>query len=198
MELSIDDAIRAVSFSDTQVTHFADFANIGWSLDNVTERSKTLSFMVSTILFAFSSDMPPSRLKFRVACAGTEPVPWKSSTRMTGFPPSPSTAKKRQVLRSVRASGLTKLWPLNVRHRTRTSHEQKQSNFLRSGARQIPKMGQNCGGPDLTPAGWGPVLLKSWLTCSAGTTRCPGFLSRKGLRSWNYNRYRSSQVGHTL
>jgi integrase len=53
-------------------------------------------------------------------------------------------------------------------------------------------------GPDLTPVGRKPVLLKSWLACSAGTTRCPGFLSRKGLRSWNYKRCRSSQVGHTL
>jgi hypothetical protein len=45
-----------VSFSATRGTHFADFANIGWSLDNVTEISKTLSFMVSAILFAFSSE----------------------------------------------------------------------------------------------------------------------------------------------
>ena len=43
---------QQVSSSGTQVTHLADFANIGWSLDNVTERSKTLSFMVSAILFA--------------------------------------------------------------------------------------------------------------------------------------------------
>jgi hypothetical protein len=78
---------QRISFSDTQVTHFADFANIGWSLDKVMEISKTLSFMVSAILFAFSSDMPPSRLKFRVACVSTETVPWKSSTLMTGFPP---------------------------------------------------------------------------------------------------------------
>src|ERR1700680_346502 len=94
---------QRVSFSDTQVTHFADFANIGWSLDNVTERSNTLSFMVSAILFAFCSDRRPSRLKFRVACVSTETVPWKSSTRMTGFPPSPSTATKRQGPRSRRA-----------------------------------------------------------------------------------------------
>jgi hypothetical protein len=47
---------QRVSFSDTRETHFADFANIGWSLDHVTEISKTLSFMVSAILFAFSSE----------------------------------------------------------------------------------------------------------------------------------------------
>ena len=58
---------QRVSFSDTQVTHFADFANIGWSLDKVIERSKTLSFMVSAIFFAFCSDMPPLSLNFRVA-----------------------------------------------------------------------------------------------------------------------------------
>jgi len=78
---------QRVSFSDTRRTHFADFANIGWSLDNAMEISKTLSFMVSAILFAFSSDMPPSRLTFRVACVSTETVPWKSSTLITSFPP---------------------------------------------------------------------------------------------------------------
>jgi hypothetical protein len=49
---------QRVSFPDTQVTHFADFANIGWSPDKVTERSKTLSFTVSAIFFAFPSDKP--------------------------------------------------------------------------------------------------------------------------------------------
>jgi hypothetical protein len=33
---------QRISFSDTQVTHFADLANIGWSLDKVMEISKTL------------------------------------------------------------------------------------------------------------------------------------------------------------
>ena len=38
----------------------------------------------------------------------------------------------------------------------------------------------------------------SLLACSAGTTGCPGFLSRKGLRGWHYEWCRSGQVGRTL
>jgi len=53
-------------------------------------------------------------------------------------------------------------------------------------------------GLDPTPAGQKPGLLTSWLACSAGTTGCPGFLSRKGLRGWHYERYRSGQVVLTL
>jgi hypothetical protein len=39
------------------------FANMGWSLDIVTETSNTLAFRLSAILLACSSEMPPSKLK---------------------------------------------------------------------------------------------------------------------------------------
>ena len=109
-ELAIDYAIRTTIFFLRHVghTHFA--ANIGWALDSLTETSKTFSFRLSANLFACSSDIPPSRLKLSVASLSTATVPWKSSSLRTGFPPSPFSATKRHVPRSVLASGMTELY----------------------------------------------------------------------------------------
>jgi hypothetical protein len=109
-KLVTDNTIGTTIFFLRHVGHTYFAANIGWSLESLTETSKTLSFRLSANSFACSSDMPPSRLRLSVAFLSTGTVPWKSSSLRTGLPPSPFSATKRQVPRSVLASGMTELY----------------------------------------------------------------------------------------
>ena len=81
-EFTVNDAIRATNFllRHEDGCHFA--TNIECSAERATEISKTFSFRVSAIFFACSVEIPPNRLKLRVAFFSNDTVACHHATEL--------------------------------------------------------------------------------------------------------------------